>query len=58
MISNAAYFQKLNKSHKAVKEGSAKMVAQFRIEVVPHISDIKGKIKKSKVIPVTGRESP
>jgi hypothetical protein len=34
MISNAAYIQKLNKTPKIVKEGSAKMVAQFKIGVV------------------------
>jgi hypothetical protein len=35
MISNPAYgIQKLNKRQNVVKEGSAKMVAQFRIGVV------------------------
>jgi hypothetical protein len=36
MISNAAYIQKLNKSQEVANEGSAKMVAQFRIGVVPY----------------------
>jgi hypothetical protein len=36
MLSNADYTTKLNKSQKIVKEKSAKMVAQFRIGVVPY----------------------
>jgi hypothetical protein len=36
MISNATYAQKRNKSQKVVKEGSAKMIAQFRIKMVPY----------------------
>jgi hypothetical protein len=36
MISNAAYIKKLNKSQKVVKEGSAKIVVQFWIGVVPY----------------------
>jgi hypothetical protein len=37
MIQNAAYIQKLNKSQTVVKEESAKMVAQFRIGVLPYL---------------------
>jgi hypothetical protein len=36
MISNTAYIQKVNKSQEVVKEGSAKMAAQFRIGMVPY----------------------
>jgi hypothetical protein len=36
MISNAAYITRVNESQKVVKEGSAKMVAEFRIEMVPY----------------------
>jgi hypothetical protein len=36
MISNATYTLKRNKSQNVVKEGSAKMVAQFLIGVVPY----------------------
>jgi hypothetical protein len=36
MISNAAYIEKLNQNQKAAKEVSAKVVAQFRTEVVPY----------------------
>jgi hypothetical protein len=35
-MSDAAYMQKINRSPKVVKEGSAKMGAQFRIRVVPY----------------------
>jgi hypothetical protein len=38
-MSNAAYIQKLNTSQKAVKEGSAKMIAQFWIGAVPLFLD-------------------
>jgi hypothetical protein len=37
MISNAAYNQKQSKNENVGKEGSAKMVALFRIEVVLYI---------------------
>jgi hypothetical protein len=36
MLSNAAYAHKLNKSQKVIEEGSAEMVAQFRIGLVPY----------------------
>jgi hypothetical protein len=35
MISNSAYIKKANKSQKVVKEEFAKMIAKFRIGVVP-----------------------
>jgi hypothetical protein len=35
-MSNVAYIPKLNKSQNVVKEGSAKMVAEFQIGVVPY----------------------
>jgi hypothetical protein len=36
MISKALHIQKLNKQQKIVMEESAKVVAQFRIGVVPY----------------------
>jgi hypothetical protein len=36
MISNAGCTKKLNKSQDVVKEGTAKVVAQFLIWVVPY----------------------
>jgi hypothetical protein len=36
MISNAGYIKKLNERQKVVKEGSAQMVAQFQIGVIPY----------------------
>jgi hypothetical protein len=47
MISNASYFQKLNKSQEVVKEGSAKVVVQFRIGVIPHFRWVKIFLVKS-----------
>jgi hypothetical protein len=36
MIPNAVYLQTLNKNLKVLKDGSAKIVAQFRIGVAPY----------------------
>jgi hypothetical protein len=40
-MSSAAYIKKLNESQKFVREGSEKMVAQFRTGVAPYFKQVK-----------------